>query len=103
MPVVNTEQPEVSTMDVQREELQRLKDEAERATHELHKQREQVKRAAEDRELRLLEQEGEQLRAMDALNAERENLDRQKRTALILQEGALRLVNKMPNEPGGCL
>jgi len=102
VPIVN-EQPEISAMDVQREELQRLKDEAERATQELHKQREQVKRAAEDRELQLLEQEGEQLRAMDALNAEREHLDRQKRTALILQEGALRLVNKMPNEPGGCL
>jgi len=103
MSVINNEQPEVSAMDVQREELQRLKDEAERATHELQKQREQVKRAAEDRELQLLEQEGEQLRALDALNAERESLDRQKRTALILQEGAIRMVNKMPNEPGGCL
>jgi len=103
MPSVNNEQPEVSTIDVQREELQRLKDETERATRELHKQRELVKREAEDRELQLLEQEGEQLRVMDALNAERENLDRQKRAALILQQGALRLVNQMPNESGGCL
>merc|ERR1712217_890255 len=56
------------------------------------------------REIRMLEEEGEQLRLADALREEGDRLNQQRRSVALLQAGALRMLDSATARPeGGCL
>merc|ERR1712087_1016912 len=88
----------------QRADLQRMQSEVWEAAEQLKEQQEASKKLAEDRELRMLEEEGEQLRIADALRAEGDRLHQQRKSVALLQAGALRMLDSASARPeGGCL
>lgn len=93
----------------QREELEQLQARTQLAARELERQSEFAKQAAHDRELRMLEEESEQLRMSSALREEQSRLDQQRRHVLLLQRTLTEHANpddlcvQMQMDDSGCV
>jgi len=82
-------QVELRLLKEQRAELEQLRAKTIDATHELMTMQDDAKRAADERELRLLEAEEEHFRIGDALREEQESLERERRKVMLLQRSLL--------------
>eukprot|EP00427_Karlodinium_veneficum_P031651 CAMPEP_0169186192 /NCGR_PEP_ID=MMETSP1016-20121227/2221_1 /TAXON_ID=342587 /ORGANISM="Karlodinium micrum, Strain CCMP2283" /LENGTH=262 /DNA_ID=CAMNT_0009261991 /DNA_START=1 /DNA_END=789 /DNA_ORIENTATION=- len=75
-----------------------MKAKAEVEAQELERRQQAQRQSAEDRELRLLEQEAEQIRVGKALEEEQERLQQQRRAVLLLQQSLALPVSPMTSD-----